>query len=260
MAPEAGPGRASAPARRGQRRRELPARALAEEDLERLAEHVKACARGRFGAPGRDAPNRRALPARRRCTGSSSASAEWRRKSSNWPNAAARPTRSGSRSRIEELLERRATRCRAARAGGGPARRARRRQRGAGPPAQPRRAVRQLVTGAGELGKKLDFLLAGNAARGQYLAFENSRARRGRSGHYRSGFANQGGDRKTEGTSAERRMTTPAASPRIIIVSGPSGSGKSTLVQKLRELPGTMFSVSCTTRPPRATESPGKVL
>jgi guanylate kinase len=53
-------------------------------------------------------------------------------------------------------------------------------------------------------------------------------------------------------------MTAPAASPRIIIVSGPSGSGKSTLVERLRALPGTMFSVSCTTRPPRATESPGK--
>ena len=49
-----------------------------------------------------------------------------------------------------------------------------------------------------------------------------------------------------------------AASPRIIIVSGPSGSGKSTLVERLRGLPGTIFSVSCTTRPRRATESPGK--
>jgi guanylate kinase len=49
-----------------------------------------------------------------------------------------------------------------------------------------------------------------------------------------------------------------ALSPRVIIVSGPSGSGKSTLVNRLRELPGTMFSVSCTTRPRRATESPGK--
>ena len=50
---------------------------------------------------------------------------------------------------------------------------------------------------------------------------------------------------------------SPAA-PSIIIVSGPSGSGKSTLVERLRSLPGTIFSVSCTTRPPRATESPGK--
>ena len=41
-------------------------------------------------------------------------------------------------------------------------------------------------------------------------------------------------------------------------MSGPSGSGKSTLVQRLRDLPDIMFSVSSTTRPPRATESPGK--
>jgi guanylate kinase len=53
-------------------------------------------------------------------------------------------------------------------------------------------------------------------------------------------------------------MTAPVLSPNIIIVSGPSGSGKSTLVEKLRALPGTMFSVSSTTRPPRAAESPGK--
>jgi guanylate kinase len=53
-------------------------------------------------------------------------------------------------------------------------------------------------------------------------------------------------------------MTLPVASPRIIIVSGPSGSGKSTLVDRLRELPGTLFAISCTTRPQRAAESPGK--
>jgi len=50
----------------------------------------------------------------------------------------------------------------------------------------------------------------------------------------------------------------PVSPPRIIIVSGPSGSGKSTLVERLRGLPGTIFSVSCTTRPARAAESPGK--
>ncbi len=49
-----------------------------------------------------------------------------------------------------------------------------------------------------------------------------------------------------------------STSPRVIIVSGPSGSGKSTLVERLRGLPGTIFSVSCTTRPARAAESPGK--
>jgi len=53
-------------------------------------------------------------------------------------------------------------------------------------------------------------------------------------------------------------MTLPSASPRIIIVSGPSGSGKSTLVDRLRDLPSTLFAVSCTTRPRRAAESPGK--
>jgi guanylate kinase len=44
----------------------------------------------------------------------------------------------------------------------------------------------------------------------------------------------------------------------VMIVSGPSGSGKSTLVEKILELPGTMLSVSCTTRAPRKTESDGK--
>ena len=46
--------------------------------------------------------------------------------------------------------------------------------------------------------------------------------------------------------------------PLVIIVSGPSGSGKSTLVHKLLELPGMMFSISCTTRQRRATEQDGK--
>jgi guanylate kinase len=49
-----------------------------------------------------------------------------------------------------------------------------------------------------------------------------------------------------------------ALAPMVLIVSGPSGSGKSTLVQKILELPGTMPSVSCTTRPRRATEASGK--
>jgi guanylate kinase len=46
--------------------------------------------------------------------------------------------------------------------------------------------------------------------------------------------------------------------PMVLIVSGPSGSGKSTLVQKVLELPGTMPSISYTTRPRRTTESRGK--
>jgi guanylate kinase len=49
-----------------------------------------------------------------------------------------------------------------------------------------------------------------------------------------------------------------AQQPLVFIVSGPSGSGKSTLVKKMLEVPGTMFSISATTRPPRTTESGGK--
>jgi len=48
------------------------------------------------------------------------------------------------------------------------------------------------------------------------------------------------------------------SAPLVLIVSGPSGSGKSTLVEKILQLPGTLLSVSCTTRPPRKTESDGK--
>jgi guanylate kinase len=49
-----------------------------------------------------------------------------------------------------------------------------------------------------------------------------------------------------------------ASEPLVLIVSGPSGSGKSTLVQRILELPGTMLSISCTTRRPRKTEADGK--
>lgn len=49
-----------------------------------------------------------------------------------------------------------------------------------------------------------------------------------------------------------------AAQPLVLIVSGPSGAGKSSIVQRILELPGTMLSISCTTRRPRETESDGK--
>jgi guanylate kinase len=52
--------------------------------------------------------------------------------------------------------------------------------------------------------------------------------------------------------------TEKEVAPLVLIVSGPSGSGKSTLVQKILELPGTMPSISCTTRSRRATEASGK--
>lgn len=49
-----------------------------------------------------------------------------------------------------------------------------------------------------------------------------------------------------------------SAEPLVLIVSGPSGSGKSTLVEKILDVPGTLLSVSCTTRQPRKTETNGK--
>src|SRR5260370_39224783 len=52
--------------------------------------------------------------------------------------------------------------------------------------------------------------------------------------------------------------TETEIAPLVVIVSGPSGSGKSTLVQKILEVPGTMPSMSCTTRARRATEASGK--
>src|SRR5713101_3592439 len=52
--------------------------------------------------------------------------------------------------------------------------------------------------------------------------------------------------------------TETEIAPLVVIVSGPSGSGKSTLVQRILELPGTMPSISCTTRARRATEASGK--
>ncbi len=54
-------------------------------------------------------------------------------------------------------------------------------------------------------------------------------------------------------------MFPPAASGQLFIVSAPSGVGKSTIIRSvLEECPKLKFSVSCTTRPPRPEEVPGK--
>lgn len=46
--------------------------------------------------------------------------------------------------------------------------------------------------------------------------------------------------------------------PVLVVISGPSGSGKGTLCNLLRrELPGLVYSVSATTRPPRPGETDG---
>lgn len=47
--------------------------------------------------------------------------------------------------------------------------------------------------------------------------------------------------------------------PLLIVVSGPSGAGKSTLCTRLlEERPDIVYSVSCTTRPPRGSEADGR--
>ncbi len=43
-----------------------------------------------------------------------------------------------------------------------------------------------------------------------------------------------------------------------MVVSGPSGSGKTTLCRQLADMGEALYSVSCTTRPPRAGEVHGK--
>ena len=43
----------------------------------------------------------------------------------------------------------------------------------------------------------------------------------------------------------------------LFVISAPSGAGKSTICSSLRQTPDTVYSVSCTTRPPRAGEIDG---
>jgi guanylate kinase len=54
-------------------------------------------------------------------------------------------------------------------------------------------------------------------------------------------------------------VTVASRPAQIFIVSGPSGSGKTTMVEHLlKAVPGLMFSVSYTTRAPRAGEQDGR--
>lgn len=54
-------------------------------------------------------------------------------------------------------------------------------------------------------------------------------------------------------------MSNTMSPNEIFVITGPSGCGKSTLVRSvLKEIPGTFFSVSHTTRPRRKSEIQGK--
>src|SRR5437763_14587906 len=44
----------------------------------------------------------------------------------------------------------------------------------------------------------------------------------------------------------------------LFVVSAPSGAGKTSLCDALRQTPDFVYSVSCTTRPPRADEIDGE--
>ncbi|MBA3763760.1 MAG: guanylate kinase, partial [Chthoniobacterales bacterium] len=44
----------------------------------------------------------------------------------------------------------------------------------------------------------------------------------------------------------------------LFVLSAPSGAGKTTLCDALRQTPDFVYSVSCTTRPPRAGEIEGE--
>ena len=53
-------------------------------------------------------------------------------------------------------------------------------------------------------------------------------------------------------------MSAELSRGRMLVISGPSGSGKSTICRRLLEDPRIEFSVSATTRPPRAGEVDGR--
>jgi len=56
-----------------------------------------------------------------------------------------------------------------------------------------------------------------------------------------------------------KNRNTPVVRGSILVISAPSGAGKSTLVKRLvAASPGLRFSISYTTRPPRATEKHGR--
>ncbi len=114
----------------------------------------------------------------------------------------------------------------------------------------------RLLAAASDVGKKLDFLLQEMQREANTLLSKTPGNEAESLEITELALEIKVRDRKNPRTGAEHRMSQ--SEPLVLIVSGPSGSGKSTLVQKILELPGTMLSVSSTTRAPRETESAGK--
>ena len=96
----------------------------------------------------------------------------------------------------------------------------------------------EILDAGGEVGKKLDFLLAGDEPRNQHHSLEDQRNRRARPAHHRAGAGRQSRHRKNPRAGLEPGMTPELVWSDMIsvfIISAPSGSGKSTLVHRLLE-------------------------
>ena len=65
--------------------------------------------------------------------------------------------------------------------------------------------------------------------------------------------------RKNQGAVTEHRMTEKKTG-KLFVLSGPSGAGKGTLRENaLKDIPNLTYSISCTTRQPRAGETDGVI-
>ena len=95
----------------------------------------------------------------------------------------------------------------------------------------------------------------GDGPRGKHDPLENQRSGGSGPGHDGSRAGRESRNRKNQGTGAELGMSI------VFIISAPSGSGKSTLVNGLlKSDPGLVFSISYTTREPRAPSTQVRVI
>jgi len=125
---------------------------------------------------------------------------------------------------------------------------------------QPRGTIWQIVGRGGEAGKKLDFLLQEMQREANTLLSKYSgRGVRG-TGDHGPGAGSEIRYRETAGTGAKRRMTLAQATAAAGVYRFRTfGVGQIHAGEKMLEVPGTMFSRFCTTRPPpRQRKAHGK--